>query len=186
MSLLSVWAALTPVQADYALKPVQDRGILLLDLSAVRLDKQGLAFQVDGAACQLRVDRFWMQDRIWSDGICVGVQAEDPRSAATRIVDVQKAIESKTGGLLLVECILPKDGKEWMVTYLRIFSPAAEYPRYFPKREFYDTLKLPDTMQPKTAEEFLAALKVLSGEGLKKLKTGIPPASPTVPAPQKR
>ncbi len=91
--------------ADYALPPVKERLVLLLDPNDVKLDKVALAFSVGNSEHAFNVDRFWMQDRIWSDGICVGVQDSDSRSSHTRIREVQRALAKKRKFPLLIELV---------------------------------------------------------------------------------
>lgn len=77
VAALMTCCGLSLARADYYLQPEQERVVLLLDLNTVKLDKRGLVFPVGNTNMQLRVDRLWMQARIWSDGICVGVKNED-------------------------------------------------------------------------------------------------------------
>ena len=163
-------ASMMPVRADYMLQPEFDRVVLLIDASTALLQDDILSFSINKDDYRFKVDQFWMQDRIWSDGICVGVSDDDPKSAVKRILDVKQVITSKQEKTLLIECVWPKDARQWQVTYLRIFDPATEYPRYFPVQESYDTIRLPEPIHPKTAEEFLEILKSLSIESLRKLK----------------
>ena len=183
IAALMTCCGLSLARADYYLQPEQDRVVLLLDLNTVKLDKRGLVFPVGNTNMQLRVDRVWMQARIWSDGICVGVKNEDSRSAESRIVAVQNAIAARDQQSLLVECVWPEGGNAWLVTYLRLFVIDAEYPKYFPKRQFNDTIQFPETMQPKDGADFVKTLKELSEQSLKKLKAGAPTIPSTEPSP---
>lgn len=120
--------------ADYSLPGVKERLVLLLELKDVKLDKRGLLFSVDKVEYKFKVDRFWTQDRIWSDGICVGVQDSDAKSSAARIREVQHSLAKKKESLLLVELVCVTGTTDFIVTYLKLFDPESEYKRYFPKK----------------------------------------------------
>jgi len=145
--------------ADYSLPGIKERLVILLDLKDVRLDKRGLIFSVDKVERGFKVDRFWMQDRIWSDGICVGIQDSDAKSSATRIREVQLALAKKKESFLIVELVCVTGTTDFIVTYMKLFDPEVEYKRYFPKKTHYDTIKMPFDVQPKDSKEFVTELK---------------------------
>jgi hypothetical protein len=144
--------------ADYSLPGVKERLVLLLDLKEIKLDKRGLILAVDNVEHAFTVDRFWMQDRIWSDGICVGVQDSDPKSSASRIREVQLALSKNKDSLLLVELVCVEETSHFIVTYLKLFNPEEEHKRYFPKRTYYDTIELPFDTKPKDSKSFIEEL----------------------------
>ncbi len=157
------------VQARYSLPPVKERLVLLLSPKDVKIDKGGLVFSVGKVKQKFKVDKFWMQDRIWSDGICVGVRDSNPKSSAARIRDIQAAIAKKKESLLLIELVGVAKTTEFKVTYLKLFDREVEYKRYFPKKTFYDTIKLTFDSTPKDSTEFVAELKKITRSSLKKL-----------------
>ena len=128
MLVLCLLAA-SSVSADYSLPLVKERLVLLLDLNDVKMDEHNLVLILDNNEHIFTVDRFWMQDRIWSDGICVGVQDSDPKSSASRIREVQLALAQEKDSLLLIELVCVADASHFIVTYLKIFDPEAEYQR---------------------------------------------------------
>lgn len=136
--LLLCSSAAGPASADYSLPDVKERLVLLLDRKDVGLNEHGLALSVDKIEHEFEVDRFWMQDRIWSDGICVGVQDSDEKSSAARIREVRRAIEMKEESLILLELVRVAGTTEFIVTYVKLFDPDVEYTRYFPKKTYYD------------------------------------------------
>ncbi|MDF3129967.1 hypothetical protein P0Y35_12235 [Kiritimatiellaeota bacterium B1221] len=157
--------AICRVMADYSLPDVQERLVLLLDLKDVKLDKHGFVFSADKAEHRFTVDRFWMQDRIWSDGICSGIQESDPKSSASRIREVQLALAQKKDSLLLVELVRVAETSHFFVTYLKLFDPEKEYKRYFSGKTVPDTIRLPlsDT-KPKDAKGFVEELNKTTEE----------------------
>lgn len=169
LCLLAIGHAL----ADYALPEAKERLVLLLELKDVKLDKHRLVFPVNKVAHKFKVDEFWMQDRIWSDGICVGVEDSDPKSSAARIREVQLAIANKQETLLLVELVRVAGTNHFVVTYLKLFDPEKEYKRYFPKKELvyysYDTINLPFDSKPKQADGFVDELKKTTLVSLQRL-----------------
>lgn len=158
-----------PVLADYILPPVKDRLVFLLSPKDVKFDNAGLGFSVGQLKHKFKFDKFWMQDRIWSDGICVGVPDSSPLSSAARIRTVQAAIAKNKESLLLIELVRIKKATEFKVTYLKLFDREVEYKRYFPKKTFYDTIKLTFDSKPKDSMEFVAELKKITRSSLKKL-----------------
>jgi len=157
--LLLCTIAAGSARADYSLPGVKERLVLLLNLQDVKLDKRGLVFAVNKVERKFRVDKFWMQDRIWSDGICVGVRDCDPQSSASRVREVQLALAGKKDSLLLLELVCVEGTSGFIVTYLKLFDPATEYKRYFPKKTYYDTIKLPFDTRPPDAKGFVEELK---------------------------
>lgn len=157
------------LQADYALPVAKERLILLLDGSQVRIDKSHKTLTLAPSNQRFSIDGFWMQDRIWSDGICVGVRATDARSSISRIKGVVAAIARRRHCSVLVE-LVRIDGKEdFMVTYLKVFDAASEYSRYFPKRQYYDTVDLSLPAVPKDSTEFARALDGITKKSLARL-----------------
>ena len=160
--LLLACMATSHAMADYSLPGVKERLVLLLDLKTIKLDKRGLVFSVDKVERKFKVDRFWMQDRIWSDGICVGVQDSDSKSSVSRIREVQLALAKKQDSLLLVELVCAAETSHFIVTYLKLFDPETEYKRYFPKKTYYDTIKLPFDTKPMDSKRFVKELEKLT------------------------
>jgi len=158
-----------PVLADYILPPVKDRLVFLLSPKDVKFDNAGLGFGVGQLKHKFKYDKFWMQDRICSDGICVGVPDSSPLSSAARIRTVQAAIAKNKESLLLIELVRIKKATEFKVTYLKLFDREVEYKRYFQKKTFYDTIKLTFDSKPKDSMEFVAELKKITRTSLKKL-----------------
>ena len=163
-------ATATNIFADYMLPQTQDRVLLLVNLSSARLDKNSLVLAHGASTNEFIANQFWMQDRIYSDGICTGIQDDHPRSAASRIKEVHDSIAKQEPGRLLIELVLPKDSPRWIVTYLREFNAATEFPRYFPKQEFYDTIKLPDGFKADSPADFQRKLEQLNNEAWKKIE----------------
>jgi len=147
------------VLADYALPGAAERLVLLVDLQEIKLDKSGLGLTVNKVEHSFTVDQFWMQDRIYSDGICCGVADSSPKSAAYRVREVELALAKKTDSLLLVELVRVHNTTHFKVTYLKLFDPEAEYKRYYPKKTYYDTIKMPFETQPKDAKSFVEELQ---------------------------
>lgn len=170
VTLVLYLLAASSVSADYSLPPVKERLVLLLDLNDVKLDEHDLVLILDKSAHTFTVDRFWMQDRIWSDGICVGVQDSDPKSSASRIREVQLALATEKDSLLLVELVCVEDTNHFIVTYLKQFDPAMEYNRYFPKQTFYDTIKMPFVARPEDSESFVNELREITKKSEEKIK----------------
>jgi len=163
-------AVCNPASGDYSLPDVQERLVLLLDLRDVSLDKRGLVFSVNERQQAFKVDRFWMQSRIWSDGICVGVQDTNPRSSASRIREVQRALARKEDSLLLVELVSVEKTSRFFVSYLKLFDPETEYGRYYPKRAFYDTIEMPLGTKPKDSRNFVEELKKCTEEARERIR----------------
>ncbi len=155
--------------AEYALPSVKERLVLLLDLNDVKLDKRSLVFPIGKAEYIFNVDRFWIQDRIWSDGICVGVQDSDSKSSETRIREVQWALAKKRKSLLLIELVRVAGTTDFIVTYLKLFDPEVEYKRYFPQKTYYDTIKLPFDSKPGDSKDFVAELQKVTKSSLEKI-----------------
>ncbi len=169
--LISIFAILFTgaVLADYALPPVQERWVLLLDIQTVQLEKQVLTFSEEGTTYRFSIDPFWMQDRIWSTGICVGVHDTDSKSAAFRVKEVRKATSQKQKKFLLVELVRVTDQPDVIVTYLKLFDPEVEFKRYYPKRVYDDTIAFPFKGTPKNGEELTALLAKASETSLARL-----------------
>lgn len=160
-------------RADYSLAPLEKRYVLLLDLESVKLANETLTFQAGERSLALKCSKFYMQDRIYSDGICCGISKDDPQSAAARIRQVEQALEKKTKGKLLVEIGRVKDMKEFFVAYMKIFDAETEFKRYFPKKEFYDTVVLDEEIKPTTAARFEAELEMRTKVALEGLRRGL-------------
>lgn len=156
-------------RADYALPAAKERLILLLKVDQIRIDDRHRTLAFADLKRHFSIDRFWMQDRIWSDGICVGVKDTDPRSAPSRIREVAGAISRKHPGWVLVELVRVEGSEEFMVTYLKLFDPGREYSRYFPKRQFYDTVKISLPAAPKDSKKFVEALERMTKRSLERL-----------------
>lgn len=147
-----------PASASYTLGNVKERLVFLLELKDVKLDGRCLVFFINNIEYKFAVSRSWMQDRIWSDGICVGVPDSDPGSAAARIRQVQLALAQEKETLLLIELVCVAAEPHFIVSYLKLFDPAVEYDRYFPQSTYYDTIALPFNVKPADAESFTAEL----------------------------
>ena len=118
----------------------------------------GLVFSVDDVEYKFKVNQFWMQDHIWSDGICVGIQESDSKSSASRIREVQLALTNKKDSLLLVELVCVIETSHFIVTYMKLFDPEVEYNRYFLEKTHYDFITLPFGTKPKSTKSFLEEL----------------------------
>ena len=90
-----------------------------------------------------------------------------PKNA--RIRNVEAAIAKKKESLLLIELVCVAKTPEFKVTYLKLFDREVEYKRYFPKKTFYDTIKLTFDSTPKDSTEFVVELKKITRRSLKKL-----------------
>ena len=156
-------------QADYALPATKERLILLLKVDQIRIDKNHETLAFANLKHRVSINRFWMQDRIWSDGICVGVRDTEPRSALSRIKEVAGAISRKHRGSVLLELVRIHGSDDFMVAYLKLFDPASEYSRYFPKRQFYDTVDLSLPGAPKDSKKFVEALEGITRKSLERL-----------------
>ncbi len=169
--LISAFAILFTgaVLADYALPPIQERWVLLLDVQAIEIEKHVLTISEEGSTHRFSIDPFWMQDRIWSTGICVGVDDSDSKSAVFRIKEVQKIISQKPKKQLLVELVRITDQPDVIVTYLKLFDPEVAYKRYYPKRVHEDSIAFPFQDTPKNEEELTALLAKASETTLARL-----------------
>ena len=70
----------------------------------------------------------------------------------------------------VVELVRPVGADEFIASYLKLFEPEIEYTRYFPKQEYYDTIKLPFDAKPVDSDEFLALLKQATEAAVERLK----------------
>ena len=118
----------------------------------------------------LPINNMFMQDRIWSDGICVGV-SQGPKSAASRVEAVRKDLElnrphanstaDKTHSLLIEICKL-KDNTR-IISYIQLFNAAIEFPKYQKNwKRFdvqYDTIDFVPPLLPETPGEFETLLR---------------------------
>ncbi|MHC4329258.1 MAG: hypothetical protein ACYSWW_14180 [Planctomycetota bacterium] len=118
----------------------------------------------------LPINKMFMQDRIWSDGICVGV-SEGPKSAASRVEAVRKDLEAnrlyanstadKTRSLLIEICDL--EGNTRIISYIQFLEAAVEFPKYQKNwKRFdvqYDTIDFVPPLLPETPGEFETLLR---------------------------
>ena len=118
----------------------------------------------------LPINKMFMQDRIWSDGICVGV-AEGPKSAASRVEAVRKDLEvnrphanstaDKTHSLLIEICDLANNTR--VISYIQLFEAALEFPKY--QKNWgrfgvqYDTIEFIPPLLPETPGELETLLR---------------------------
>ena len=152
-------ATLCPAFGDYALPGAKERLVLLLEAKAIKLNKDVLSITVNKVERKFKVNRFWMQDRIWSDGICTGVDKSSPKSADARVREVELVVANKKESMVLVELVCIAGTTDFIVTYLKVFDSKTEYPRYFPKKTaFYDTIAMPFKNIPKDAKGFAEEL----------------------------
>ena len=176
--LLLCWAS-GQAMADYVLPDVKERLVFLLDLKEIKLGKGGLSLTVDNVEHTLQVDRFWMQDHLSSDALCVGVQDSDPESSASRIREVQLALDEKKHALLLVELVCVAETSDFFVTYLKLFDPETEHKRYFPKQAFNDTITLLFNTEPKDSKGFVEELKRATEQSKERIGKQKAPTKPS-------
>lgn len=164
-------------RGDYALPPARERLVLLLNLDQIRIDAKRQAIVIAGSQRRLPIDRFWMQDRIWSDGICVGVRKTDPKSAHSRVEEVAKAISQGRRASVLLELVRLGGNDHFIVTYLKLFDAAREYARYYPKRQSYDTIEVGLRETPEDSKSFVEELKRVTRASLERLAVHSPRTS---------
>jgi len=162
------------VLARYALPSIDERMILLLDPKEAKVDEKGSILTVTKAGRGFQIDRFWLQHYVWSDGLCVGVPSKDPKSCATRIRQIQAALEKKSGSPLLVEIICLSKTKEYRVSYIQLFDQEAEFKRCSGNKAYHGSIKLGLASQPKDSWDLLAKLKGMTSNSLAKLKKAKP------------
>jgi len=166
ISMQALWAA-------YSLPPVEEQLILLLNLEDIELSHQKLNFSLNESLYQFPVNHFWMQDRIFSEGICTAINNINPKSSFSRVREIQDLNKKKGNIKLLVELISTSGSNDhYMVTYLKLFDPEIEYSRYFPKQEHYDTIRLP-IPKATNSNEFTTQLKRISNTSREKIKLSL-------------
>ncbi len=174
LALVFCLGSTSEVLARYALPGIDERMVLLLDPKEVKVDEKGSILTVTKAGRGFPIDRFWLQHYVWSDGLCVGITASDPKSSATRIRQVQAALKEKSDAPLLVEIIRLSKTKEFRVSYIQLFDPEAEFERCFGNKACHGSIKLGLDSQPKDSRDLLAKLKGMTSNSLAKLKKAKP------------
>ncbi|MCP4698765.1 MAG: hypothetical protein GY862_18225 [Gammaproteobacteria bacterium] len=156
----------TPVKADYGLPKIMERLVLLIPLSEIGFDEENLIITVDQKKYRFVLDTFWMQDRIFSDGICTGSESD----AQSRIHDIRLALTDKPDSQVLIELVHPEDKSWFIVSYLKLFNPEVEFHRYFPEQEYYDTVELPFDSKPNDKNEFATKFEEPTDKSRQRLK----------------
>jgi len=170
LAFLFCLGSTSEVLARYSLPAIDERMVLLLDSKEVKVDEKGSILTVTKANRGFQIDRFWLQHYVWSDGLCVGITASDPKSSATRIRQVQAALKKKSSSPLLVEIIRLSKTKEYRVSYIQLFDQEAEFKRYSGNKAKHGSIKLGLASQPKDSWDLLAKLQGMTSNSLTKLK----------------
>ena len=162
------------VLARYALPGIDERMVLLLDPKEVKVDEKGSILTVTKANRGFQIARFWLQHYVWSTGICVGITASDPKSSATRILQVQAALKKQSSAPLLIEIIRLSKTKEYRVSYIQLFDPEAEFKRCSENKAYHGSIKLGLDSPPKDSGDLLGKLQGMTSNSLAKLKKAKP------------
>jgi hypothetical protein len=156
--------------SDY-LPPIADESlVMMLELKDCDVSDDAITIHRGEKEYTINYDSFWMQHLIYSDGICISLQDDDPRSVSGRISEIQDAKNERLDGKLLVQLVRDERNPWCGVSYLKLFDAESEYARYFPKKEFYDTIELPFTVRPRSPERFTELLEQTTEVSLSKLE----------------
>jgi hypothetical protein len=174
--------------ADYFLPEIRDRYLLLVRPIAIEKaeDKASLGHLVfvlphdakldsdeshqEETRMALPIAPTFMQDRIWSDGVCTGVVA-GPKSAVSRVDAVRKDLKAngphanwtaeETHSLRIEICDL--EDKARIISYIQLFDAALELPKYLKNWERfegqYDTIEFVPPLLPDKPGELETLLR---------------------------
>ncbi len=178
-SILFIMMAIIPfTDAEILLGQPEERVLLLVDLPTAKLDDKSLSLLYDATLYQFVLSRSFLQMMIFGPPFSMETSGHDAKGAEMRLSELERLIEKKSQGLILVELVLTKKSPHWLVSYIKVFDTIVEYPRYFPKLESKDGILLPKGFIANSPAEFQQKLLEMNAASWQKIKEKSQQAAP--------
>ncbi len=169
LCILMFFSLVLTLSSENSLPNVKTKLVVLTRLKNINIHDDLLTLRLKNSEFNLKIDKAWLQHRIWNDGGITVIKDSDPKSAAYRLALVEKAIRSKQKFRVLLEFLKTEKSSKYVVSYIRPVNLKLEFQRYFPETAQNDTIDLPLLSAPKNYKDFGKRLVAISRNSIKKL-----------------